>query len=88
MPEEAGEQEGHEMEAGAGGLASGAAAHVAGVEHELDAHVRALRRKLERAARRGEPTAHIEARLRGEEELLRRMRGARGPQGADERSVA
>ena len=83
---EAGEREGREAEAG--GLASGAAAHAAGVERELDAHVRALRRKLERAARRGEPVAHIEARLRGEEELLRRMRGARGTQGADERRGA
>lgn len=47
---------------------------VAHVERELDAHLKSLRRKLERAARRGEPVEGLRARVRGDEELLRRMR--------------
>jgi hypothetical protein len=43
------------------------------VEQEIDAHLRSLRRKLERAARLGEPVDGLQARLHGEEELLRRM---------------
>ena len=53
------------------------AAHLAGVERDLGAHLRALRRKLERAARRGAPVERLQARIRGEEELLRQMRGRR-----------
>jgi hypothetical protein len=52
-------------------------AAVAQVERELDAHLKSLRRKLERAARRGEPVEGLRARIRGEEELLRRMRAYR-----------
>jgi hypothetical protein len=47
---------------------------VAQVERELDAHLSSLRRKLERAARRGEPIEGLRARIHGEEELLCRMR--------------
>jgi hypothetical protein len=47
---------------------------VAHVERELDAHLKSLRRKLERAARRGEPVEGLRARVHGDEELLRRMR--------------
>jgi hypothetical protein len=49
-------------------------APVAQVERELDAHLKSLRRKLERAARRGEPVEGLRARIHGEAELLRRMR--------------
>jgi hypothetical protein len=49
-------------------------APVAQVERELDAHLKSLRRKLERAARRGEPVEGLRVRIHGEEELLRRMR--------------
>lgn len=44
------------------------------VERVLDAHLRSLRRKLERAVRRGEPLERLQARIRSEEELQRRMR--------------
>ena len=47
---------------------------VAQVEQEIDAHLKSLRRKLERAARLGEPVAGLRGRIHGEEELLRRMR--------------
>lgn len=50
---------------------------VALVEQEVDAHLRSLRRKLERAARLGEPVDGLRARIHGEEELLRRMRAFR-----------
>jgi hypothetical protein len=50
---------------------------VALVEQEIDAHLRSLRRKLERAARLGEPVDGLQARIHGEEELLRRMRAFR-----------
>ena len=50
------------------------AAIVAGVEQQLDAQLKSLRRKLERAARRGEPVERLQARIHGVEELLRRMR--------------
>ncbi|HEV8637606.1 MAG TPA: hypothetical protein VG370_25590 [Chloroflexota bacterium] len=49
-------------------------APVAQVERQLDAHLRSLRRKLERAARRGEPVEGLRARIHDEEALLRRMR--------------
>ena len=49
-------------------------APVAQVERELDAHLKSLRRKLERAARRGEPVEGLQVRIHGEAELLRRMR--------------
>jgi len=48
-----------------------AAESVAG---DLEAHVRSLRRKLERAAGRGEPVEHLLARIRSEEAQLRRLR--------------
>lgn len=57
---------------------------VAQAERALDAHLRSLRRKLERAARRGDPVEGLRARVHGEEELLRRMRtyqAARGRTG-------
>jgi len=41
---------------------------------DLDAHLKSLRRKLERAALRGEPVEHLRARIRREEEQLKRMR--------------
>ncbi|BBA36209.1 uncharacterized protein sS8_4279 [Methylocaldum marinum] len=44
------------------------------VEQDLEGHLRALRSKLERAVRRGEPVDRLEARIRSEEDLLRRMR--------------
>ena len=47
---------------------------VAQVERELDAHLKSLHRKMERAARRGDPVEGLRARIHGEEELLRRMR--------------
>lgn len=47
---------------------------VARAAEDLDAQLRSLRRKLERAARRGEPTERLEARVRGVEEQLRRLR--------------
>jgi hypothetical protein len=50
---------------------------VALVEQEIDAHLKSLRRKLERAARLGEPVDGLRARIHGEEELLRRMRAFR-----------
>ncbi|HEX7177285.1 MAG TPA: hypothetical protein VF240_18655 [Pyrinomonadaceae bacterium] len=50
------------------------AAVVAGVARDLDAHLRSLRRKLERAALRGEPVERLQARIRREEEQLRRLR--------------
>lgn len=43
------------------------------VERDLDAHLRSLRRKLERAVLRGEPVDRLQARIRSEEDLLRRM---------------
>jgi hypothetical protein len=49
-------------------------APIAQVERQLDAHLKSLRRKLERAARRGEPMEGLRGRVHGEEELLRRMR--------------
>jgi hypothetical protein len=58
------------------------AATIARVEEELDAHLRSLRRKLERAVLRGEPVERLQARIRGEEKLLRRMR-AYNPRGLD-----
>lgn len=50
------------------------AAVLAGVTRDLDAHLRSLRRKLERAALRGEPVERLQARVRREEEQLRRLR--------------
>lgn len=50
---------------------------VAQVEQEIDAHLKSLRRKLLRAARRGEPVEGLRARIHAEEELLRRMRAYR-----------
>ena len=50
------------------------AAIAAGVTRDLDAHLRSLRRKLERAALRGEPVERLQARVRREEEQLRRLR--------------
>ena len=47
---------------------------VAQVERELDAHLKSLRRKLERATRRGEPVEGLRERIHGEVELLRQMR--------------
>jgi len=47
---------------------------VALVEQEIDAHLTSLRRKLQQAERRGEPVEGLRARIRSEEELLRRMR--------------
>ncbi|MDT5156607.1 MAG: hypothetical protein QOH51_964 [Acidobacteriota bacterium] len=47
---------------------------IARAEQELDAHLRSLRRKLEKALLRGEPVERVQARIRNEEELLRRMR--------------
>ena len=44
------------------------------VERDLDAHLRSLRSKLERAVRRGEPVDRLLARIRSEEDLLCRMR--------------
>lgn len=44
------------------------------VDRVLDAHLRSLRRKLERAVLRGEPVDRLQARIRSEVELLRRMR--------------
>ena len=44
------------------------------VASDLDAHIRSLRRKLERAAARGEPVEHLLARIRSEEAQLRRLR--------------
>jgi hypothetical protein len=44
------------------------------VERILDAHLRSLRRKLERAVLRGEPLDRLQARIRSEEGFLRRMR--------------
>jgi ribosomal protein S21 len=44
------------------------------VEQEIDAHLKSLRRKLERAARLGEPVDGLRARIHSEEALLRRMR--------------
>lgn len=44
------------------------------VERDLDAHLRSLRRKRERAVLRGEPVDRLQARIRSEEDLLRRMR--------------
>jgi hypothetical protein len=41
---------------------------------DLDAHLKSLRRKLERAALRGEPVERLRARIRREEEQLKRMR--------------
>jgi hypothetical protein len=45
-----------------------------GAGRALDAHLRSLRRKLERAGLRGEPVDRVQARIRTEEDLLRRMR--------------
>ena len=47
---------------------------VESVARDLDAHVRSLRRKLERAARRGEAVEPLLARIRREEEQLLRLR--------------
>ena len=47
---------------------------VESVASDLDAHIRSLRRKLERAAERGEPVEHLLARIRSEDEQLRRLR--------------
>ena len=47
---------------------------VESVARDLDAHIRSLRRKLERAARRGEAVERLLARIRREEEQLLRMR--------------
>ena len=47
---------------------------VARVERDLDAHLKSLRRKLEWAVLRGEPVDRLQARIRSEEDLLRRMR--------------
>jgi len=44
------------------------------VERSLDAHLRSLRCKLKRAVLRGEPGDRLQARIRSEEDLLRRMR--------------
>jgi hypothetical protein len=44
------------------------------VARDLEAHVNSLRRKLERAARRGEPVERLRARIRQEEEQLKRLR--------------
>ncbi|MEX2261844.1 MAG: hypothetical protein WD696_07820 [Bryobacteraceae bacterium] len=55
------------------------------VERELDAHLRSLRRKLERAVLRGEPLDRLQARIRSEEDLLGRMRAYR--QGLGKESV-
>lgn len=55
-------------------MSANRAAIVAAVERELDAQLKSLRRKLERAAGRGEPVERLQARIRNVEELLRRMR--------------
>lgn len=47
---------------------------VARATEDLDAQLKSLRRKLERAARRGEPVEHLQARVAGVEEQLRRLR--------------
>ncbi len=44
------------------------------VARDLEAHLKSLRRKLERASLRGEPVERLRARIRREEEQLRRMR--------------
>lgn len=44
------------------------------VARDLESHLKSLRRKLERAALRGEPVERLRARIRREEEQLRRMR--------------
>ena len=44
------------------------------VASDLDAHIRSLRRKLERAAERGEPVERLLARIRREETQLQRLR--------------
>jgi len=44
------------------------------VARDLEAHLNSLRRKLERAARRGEPVERLRARIRHEEEQLKRLR--------------
>ena len=47
------------------------------VERDLAAHVMSLRRKLQRAARRGEQADRLQARIRSEEALLARMQAFR-----------
>lgn len=44
------------------------------VGRDLEGHLKSLRRKLQRAVRRGEPVDRLQARIRSEENLLRRMR--------------
>ena len=42
--------------------------------YQLEAHVRSLHRKLDRRLARGEATDDLAARIRSEEDLIRRMR--------------
>jgi hypothetical protein len=59
---------------------------VESVARDLEAHLGSLRRKLERAAGRGEPVERLRARIRSEEEQLRRMRAyGQGVQGGTRR---
>jgi hypothetical protein len=59
---------------------------VESVAGDLDAHVRSLRRKLERAAERGQPVERLLARIRREEEQLLRLRAHAQRQGETRRT--
>jgi hypothetical protein len=54
---------------------------VAHVEQAIEAHLRSLRRKLDRVLRRGEPVEGLRARIRSEEQVLRQMRAGHSGRG-------
>ncbi len=54
---------------------------IEGIERDLEGHLKSLRRRRERAVRRDEPVDRIEARIRSDEDLLRRLRAyGQGPE--------